>query len=121
MNKKLLNDADGIVNEMVARTDGIFTNTVAAADAYLDRMQQVAMATIRKAENEASVVQSNRLAMASAGGEMQIKMRIAQSLKGKPIVMMPGNDAGTGGLSVRTFDVNDFLKTSGLLKINERK
>jgi hypothetical protein len=121
MNKKLLNDADGIVNEMVARTDGIFTNTVAAADAYLDRMQQVAMATIRKAENEASVVQSNRLAMASAGGEMQIKMRIAQSLKGKPIVMMPGNDGGPGGLNVRTFDVNDFLKTSGLLRINERK
>ena len=121
MNKKLLNDADGQVNQMIAEVNGLYTNTVAAADAYYDQEQQIATATIRKAENEASVIQSNRLAMASAGGETQIKMRIAQSLKGKPILMMPGNDGGGNGLNVRTFDVNDFLKASGLLHVTEKK
>ena len=121
MNKKLLNDADGQVNQMIAEVNGLYTNTVAAADAYYDQEQQIATATIRKAENEASVIQSNRLAMATAGGETQIKMRIAQSLKGKPILMVPGNDGGGNGLNVRTFDVNDFLKASGLLHVTEKK
>ena len=110
MNQKILNDADGLVNEMVAKANGEYTNTVAAADAYFDQQGMLAKAIIKEGENTAEAIKKQREAMATAGGETQVRMRIAENLKNKRIIMVPGND---GGINLRTLDLNAFLKAIG--------
>jgi len=118
MNKKLLNDADGTVNEIIARINGQYTNTMAAADAYYDQQVQNAKAIVIEGENTAEAIRKQREAMASAGGETQVKMKIAENLKGKRIIMIPSAE---GGVNFRTLNLNEFLEAQGLQSISGSK
>ncbi|HLC53004.1 MAG TPA: SPFH domain-containing protein [Candidatus Nanoarchaeia archaeon] len=120
MNKKLLNDAAGTVNELRARIDGAYSNTVAQADAYLDQKRFLAAAITREGQNSAETISKQREAMASAGGETQVKMRLVENLKGKRIIMLPIGD-GTGAMNLQTLNMNDLLRMYGVQSLSEKK
>jgi hypothetical protein len=117
-NTKLLNEAHGTVNGMIAHVDGVYTNTVAAADTYFDQQKTIADATLVEGKNKAETIKKQREAMASAGGETQVRMKIAENLKGKRIIMMPVNE---GSMNLNTMDVNKFLEMTGIRTLGDRK
>jgi hypothetical protein len=55
-----------------------------------------------------------REAMMNEGGLIQVKMAIADSLRGKRIVMVPIGSANS--FNLQTLDVNDILKQLGVTK-----
>jgi hypothetical protein len=55
-----------------------------------------------------------RQAMNNEGGLIQVKMAIADSLRGKRIVMIPMGTANA--FNLQTLDLNDILRQAGLAK-----
>jgi regulator of protease activity HflC (stomatin/prohibitin superfamily) len=115
LNKKLLNDAQADVNKIIAEADGKFQEALLNADAYYQQQTNLAAATIAEGQAEAAGIRKMREAMNNEGGVTQVKMAIADSLRGKRIVMVPM--AAGNALNLQTTDVNDFLRSAGLLKV----
>ncbi len=112
-NKKLLNDAAADVNKIMADADGKYQEAVINADAYFQQQTNVAAATIAEGEAEAASIAKMREAMNSVGGQIQVKMAIAESLGSKRIIMVPTTG---GAFNLQTLDVNDILRQIGLGK-----
>lgn len=110
-NIKMRNEADGIVNGMIAQVNGLYTNTVAAAEAYYDQQKIIAEATLVEGKNQAETIRKQREAMATAGGETKVKMKMAENLKGKRIIMVPMNPSS---MNINTLDFNKFMEIQGL-------
>ncbi len=51
------------------------------------------------------------VALGGSGGEILVKLRIAEALKGKKIYLLPISE---GGINLKTTDINDLLKVYGL-------
>jgi regulator of protease activity HflC (stomatin/prohibitin superfamily) len=114
MNKKLLQDAQGEVNKLVAKADGQYQEAVLDADAYFQQQTNLATATMVEGTAEAASIKKMREAMMNEGGLIQVKIAIAESLRGKRIVMIPTGNANS--FNLQTLDVNDVLKQVGLTK-----
>jgi regulator of protease activity HflC (stomatin/prohibitin superfamily) len=114
LNKKLLQDALGEVNKAIAQADGQYQEAVLAADAYYQQQTNLAGATIAEGTAEAASIMKMREAMTSEGGLIQVKMAIADSLRGKRIVMIP--TGGANSFNLQTLDLNDILKQLGITK-----
>jgi len=106
-NKKLLNEADGQVRAMMAAAVGRYSNTVSAADAYLDQKKALAQAVLTEGTNTALAIVKQREAMASAGGETQIQLAFATNLVGKRLIMIPSGNA----INLQTLDLNKALES----------
>jgi hypothetical protein len=113
MNKKLLQDAQGEVNKIIAQADGHFQEAVLGADAYYQQQTNLAAATIAEGTAEAASIAKMREAMMNEGGLIQVKMAIADSLRNKRIVMIPTGSANS--LNLQTLDLNDILKQLGVI------
>ena len=81
------------------------------ADAYFQQQTNLAAATIAEGTAEAASIMKMREAMMNEGGLIQVKMAIADSLRGKRIVMIPTGNANS--FNLQTLDLNDILKTAG--------
>ena len=114
LNKKLLQDAGGEVNKLIAQADGQFQEAVLAADAYYQQQTNLAAATIAEGSAEAAGIKKMREAMMNEGGLIQVKMAIADSLRGKKIVMIPIGSPNS--FNLQTLDLNDILKQLGVTK-----
>ncbi len=114
MNKKLLQDALGEVNKLIAQADGKFQETVLGADAYFQQQTNLAAATIAEGTAEAASIKKMREAMMNEGGLIQVKMAIADSLRGKKIIMIPTGSANS--FNLQSLDLNDMFKQLGVLK-----
>ena len=114
LNKKLLQDAQGEVNKLIAQANGQYQEAVLAADAYYQQQTNLAAATIAEGEAEAASIKKMREAMMNEGGLIQVKMAIADSLRGKRILMVP--IGGANSFNLQTLDVNDILKQLGVTK-----
>lgn len=114
LNKKLLNDALAEVNKIVAEADGKYQEAMLNADAYYQQQTNMAAATIAEGQAEAASIRKMREAMNNEGGIIQVKMAIAESLRGKRILMMPMGNANA--FNLQTTDVNDILRGAGLFK-----
>ena len=114
MNKKLLQDAQAQVNQIIAQANGQYQEAVLGADAYFQQQTNLAAATIAEGTAEAASIQKMREAMMNEGGLIQVKMAIADSLRGKRIVMIPTGNANS--LNLQTLDLNDILRQMGLTK-----
>ncbi len=112
-NVRLLREAEGSVNEMIAKVDGAYKQAVLEADAYYNQQQKIAEAIIAEGQAEAKAIKAAREAMTSTGGSTLVKMKIAENLKGKKIIMVPTGSQSGGGINFQTLNVNDFLKTYG--------
>lgn len=104
-NKRMLSESDGMVKAMIAAVNGRYTNTVSAADAELDQKQILASAILTEGTNSALAVAKQREAIASAGGETQIRLAFATNLVGKRIIMIPSGS----GINLQTLDLNKAL------------
>ena len=63
---------------------------------------------------EAKGIQSMNKAMEGAGGEALVKLRIAEALQGKKIVLLPVSE---GGMNLKTTNVNKLIETMGIKKM----
>jgi regulator of protease activity HflC (stomatin/prohibitin superfamily) len=116
--KKKLEDAIGQVNEMVAKVDGEYLQAKLEADAYYEKQEMTAQAIEAEGLSEAMGVQKMAEALAGPGGEVMVKLKIAEALKGKRILLIP---ISGGGMDIKTTDINKLLEFYGVRKLTEGK
>jgi regulator of protease activity HflC (stomatin/prohibitin superfamily) len=114
--KRKLEDAKGDVNKMIADADGEYMKAKIKVDAYYEKQELLAKAIKAEGIAEAKGIMEMNNAMGSAGGEALVKLRIAESLQGKKIVVLPVSE---GGMNLKTMDVNSLLDTMGIKKLSE--
>jgi regulator of protease activity HflC (stomatin/prohibitin superfamily) len=114
---KKLRDAEGEVNQMIARADGEYRKAELEADAYFEKQTLLAQAILAEGQAAAKGIRERNRALAGAGGETLVKLRIAEALQGKRILLLPG---GQAGLDLRTTDVNGLLQMLGLRSLAPR-
>ncbi|MBN1587823.1 MAG: prohibitin family protein [Candidatus Omnitrophica bacterium] len=115
--RQKLEEAQGEVNKLVARADGEFKKATIQVDAYFEQQGKIAQAIKAEGEAESEGIRKMIEALKSSGGTTMVKLKIADALQGKRIMLLPFG--GQGGLDLKTTDVNDLLKTYGLKKLSE--
>ncbi len=115
---KKLEDAKGEVNKMVAETDGRFRQAQIEADAYYEKQQRIAAATEAEGEAEAKGITELNKALVGSGGEVMVKLKLAEALEGKRILLLPVSGAG---MDIKTTNVNQLLETYGLRSLSQDK
>ena len=106
-----LEDARGEVNKIVAAVDGEYLQAKIEADAYFEKQKLLAQAIEAEGIAEARGIEEMNEAMALAGGEALVKLKIAESLQGKKILLLP---VAEGGMNLKTTDINQLIDTFGI-------
>ena len=107
---KKLEDAKGEVNKMVAEADGRFRQAQIEADAYYQKQQRIAAAIEAEGTAEAKGITEMNKALTGSGGEVMVKLKLAEALEGKRIVLLPVSGAG---MDIKTTNINQLLQTYG--------
>ncbi len=113
--KRKLEEARGVVNGMIADVDGVFRQAKIEADVYYERQSLLAEAIMAEGIAEAKGIMEMNKAMESTGGEALVKLRIAEALKGKKIILIPVSE---GGMNLKTTDMNKLIDTMGIKKMS---
>jgi len=111
---KKLEEAKGEVNKMVAETDGRFKQAQIEGDAYYEQQQRIASAIEAEGTAEAKGITEMNKALTGSGGEVMVKLKLAEALAGKRILLLP---VAGGGLDIKTTNVNKLLETYGAQKL----
>ncbi len=114
---KKVEQAKGQVNEMIAKSNGEYERAKIAADAYFEQNKKRAEAVRAEAEAEAKGITEMNKALAGAGGEVMVKMQMAEALRGKRILLLPN---GGNGIDLKSTNVNKLLETYGTQKLAEQ-
>jgi regulator of protease activity HflC (stomatin/prohibitin superfamily) len=109
--KRKLEEAKGEVNKMVADADGRYLKDKIEADVYQEQQQLLAKAIQAEGIAEAKGIQEMNNALAGAGGEAIVKLKIAEALQGKRIILLPVSE---GGMNLKTTDINRLIETLGV-------
>jgi len=109
--KRKLEDAKGEVNKMVASVDGEFRMAQIEVDAYFERQSLLAKAIRAEGIAEAAGIREMNKALLGTGGEALVKLRIAEALQDKKIVLLPVSE---GGMNLKTLDMNRLIETLGI-------
>ncbi len=116
--KRKLEETKGEVNKMVADADGQYLKDKIEADVYLEQQQLLAKAIQAEGIAEAKGIQEMNNALAGPGGEAIVKLRIAEALQGKRIMLLPVSE---GGMNLKTTDMNQLIETMGVKALSEKK
>ena len=108
---KKLEDAKGEVAKVVAESDGRFRQAQIEADAYYEQQQRIAGAIENEGAAEAKGITEMNKALTGAGGEVMVKLKLAEALAGKRILLLPSS--GAGGLDIKTTNMNQLLEAYG--------
>jgi regulator of protease activity HflC (stomatin/prohibitin superfamily) len=95
--------------------DGEYRRAVIEADAYFEQQTSIAQAILAEAKAQAEGIREMNAALAGTGGEMMVKLKLAEALKDKRIIMLP--TGGEGGMDVRSTNVNQLLETLGIQQL----
>jgi regulator of protease activity HflC (stomatin/prohibitin superfamily) len=109
--KRKLEEAKGEVNKMVADADGQYLKDKIEADVYQEQQQLLAKAIRAEGIADAKGIQEMNNALAGSGGEAIVKLRIAEALQGKRIMLLPVSE---GGMNLKTTDINRLIETLGV-------
>ena len=109
--KRKLEEAKGEVNKMIADADGAYRKAKIEADAYYEKQKLSAEATRAEGVAEAKGIREMNNALAGSGGEAFVKLRIAEALQGKQIMLLPVSE---GGMNLKTTDINQLINTMGV-------
>jgi len=109
--KRKLEEAKGDVNKMVADADGAYRKSKIEADVYYEQQQLLAEAIKAEGIAEAKGIQEMNKALAGTGGEALVKLRIAEAMQGKRIMLLPVSE---GGMNLKTTDINQLINTIGI-------
>ncbi len=115
---KKLEDAKGEVNKMVAEADGRFRQAQIEADAYYEKQQRIAAAIEAEGVAEAKSITEMNRALTGSGGEVMVKLKLAEALEGKKILLLP---LSGGGMDIKTTDINRLLETYGVRSLTQTK
>jgi len=110
-------DAQGQVNRVVAEADGEFERAKLQADAYFQQQESIGKAITAEGAADAKGIKAMNEALGGPGGEILVKLRIAEALKGKKIYLLPISE---GGINLKTTDINDLLKVYGLQNMSRK-
>jgi regulator of protease activity HflC (stomatin/prohibitin superfamily) len=113
-----LYDAEGEVNKMVAKVDGEFMQAKIGADAYYEKQKMLAQAIESEGIAEAKSIKKMNEALTSSGGITLVKLKIAEALKGKKIIVLPVTQ---GGLDIKSTDVNKLIDTMGVKSLSSER
>jgi len=116
--KRKLEDARGEVNKMVANADGEYQKAKIEADAYYEKQSRIAEAIRAEGIAEAKGIREMNKALMGTGGEALVKLRIADALQGKRIILLPVSE---GGLNLKTTDINRLIETMGIKALSVPK
>lgn len=114
---KKIEDAKGEVNKMVAEVDGRFRQAQIEADAYYERQQRIAAAIEAEGVAEAKGITELNKALAGSGGEVMVKLKLAEALEGKRILLLPV--ASGAGMDIKTTNINQLLETYGVRSLSQ--
>lgn len=116
--KRKLEEARGEVNKIVADADGDYQKAKIEADAYHEKQQRIAEAIKTEAITEAQGIREMNEAMNRAGGETLVKLKVAESLQGKKIILLPMSE---GGMNLKTTDMNQLIQVLGIKSLATQK
>lgn len=105
--KRNLETARGTVASDIAKAQGALAQAKLRADSQLYQQQQNAEAILTERTNSALAIAKRSEALKGAGGRAQVKIKIAEALMGKSIVLVPSG-SGTG-VSLNKLDVNQLI------------
>jgi len=109
--KRKLEEAKGEVNKMVADADGEYLKAQIEADVYYEKQELLAKAIRAEGIADAKGIEEMNKALAGSGGEALVKLRIAEAIQGKQIILLPLSE---GGMNLKTTDVNRLIQTLGV-------
>lgn len=115
--KRKIEEAKGEVNKMIADIDGEYMKAKIEVDAYYEKQKLLAEAIKAEGIAEAKGIREMNQAMASTGGEALIKLRIADALQGKKIVVLPVSE---GGMNLKTTNINDLIRIMGVKSLSSK-
>lgn len=113
--KRRLEEARGEVNKMIANADGDYQKAKIETDAYYERQSLIAKAIEAEGIAEAAGIREMNKALTGTGGEALVKLKIAESLQGKRIVVLPVSE---GGMNLKTTDINRLIETMGIRSLS---
>lgn len=113
--KRKLEEAKGEVNKMVADADGQYLKDKIEADVYLEQQQLLAKAIKAEGIADAKGIREMNNALAGSGGEAIVKLKIAEALVGKKIILLPVSE---GGMNLKTTDINRLIETLGVKSLS---
>jgi len=116
--KRKLEEARGEVNKMVADADGQYLKDKIEADVYQEKQQLIAVAIKTEGIAEAKGIQEMNNALAGPGGEAIVKLRIAEAIQGKRIMLLPISE---GGMNLKTTDINRLIETLGIKALSGKQ
>ena len=116
--KRKLEEARGEVNKMVADADGQYLKDQIEADVYQEQQQLLAKAIQAEGIAEAKGIQEMNNALAGSGGEAIVKLRIAEAIQGKRIILLPVSE---GGMNLKTTNINRLIETLGIKALSGGK
>jgi len=109
--KRKLEDAKGEVNKLVANVDGEYRRAKIEADAYFEKQSLLAQAIRAEGIAEAEGIRKMNKALTGSGGEALVKLRIAEALQDKKIMLLPMSE---GGMNLKTTDINQLIEMMGI-------
>jgi len=112
-----LEEAKGEVNGMIADVDGEFMKSKIESDVYYEKQQLLAQAIKAEGEAQAKGIQEMNNAMASGGGEALVKLKIAEALQGKKLILLPVSE---GGMNLKTTNINELIHTMGVKSLGKK-
>ena len=115
--KRKLEEAKGEVNKMVADADGVFRKAKIETDVYYEKQKLLAEAIRAEGIAEAKGIQEMNKALAGAGGEVMVKLRIAEAMQNKKIMLLPVSE---GGMNLKTTDINQLIQTMGVKSLGKK-
>ena len=104
-----LETARGKVASDIASAEGALKQAQLAADAQLYQQQQNADAIVAERSANAKAIQKRNEALRGSGGRAMVKLKVAEALAGKSIVLIPG---GASGIGLNKLDVNKLVESS---------
>ena len=116
--KRRLEQSRGEVNQMVAKADGEYLQAKIEADAYFEKQKLLAEAIEVEGIAEARGIKEMNDALTGIGGEALVKLKIAEALQGKNILLLP---VSGGGMNLRTMDISQLIQTLGIKSLSEKK
>jgi hypothetical protein len=100
-----------VVGQLLATERGKAQQVKLQTDAYYEAKKLEADAILAEKTARAQGITKMKEAMSGAGGRTMVKLRIADALKGKRIVLFPTSDSA---INLQQTDVNRFLESAGL-------
>jgi regulator of protease activity HflC (stomatin/prohibitin superfamily) len=109
--RRNLESARGKVAADIAAATGELEQAKLAADADLYKQQQNADAIMAERAAKAKAIAKRNEALRGSGGRAMVKLRVAEALEGKSIVLVPG---GQSGLGLNKLDVNRLVESAAV-------